>query len=92
MELRREYLGLIWLPPTGHNDGGFLYAIGGDNESEGMLASVECIRTGRHASRPNDKVTFLSNAWYSVAPMMHARLGFGAAVVEVDHCGRWDSK
>ncbi len=73
------------MPQAGHGSGrpkesGFLYAIGGGNETYPVLASMECIQMGRKAFRSGGKVTFLSNDWYSVAPMMVSRHHFGAAL------------
>ncbi len=73
------------MPQTGrrrgrHNGSGFLYAIGGGNETDKVLASVECIPTGRHAHRSGGKVPFLTNDWHPVAPMMVSRCLFGATL------------
>ncbi len=83
-DLQRQFLGLVWMPKNsrmrGHRDtSGFLYAIGGRNEEHPLLATVECIKTGHHDLHSDGKVTFLSNAWYSVSPMIQSRRNFGAA-------------
>ncbi len=80
MAVSREYLKLAWLPDDKQPDRGFLYAIGGSNENCAAMAIVECIQMGPHPWRSEGKVTFLTNTWRPIAPMLYGHLGHGVAV------------